>query len=301
MTLDVFRYSPDRREDVAPGLAQFGYGQDEAGIDAYFDGLLDGTHNPDEAVFVVRDDAGSLGMAQIIDRPMCGGAARMINYLMPQDDEAKVVPFGRSLHEAIAPVLAERGIHRQAVMVRSDQHLLTKFVQACGFEITMSHHTMGWEGDGTRVTCPTVDDVTFSVYEGGDAALNEGIARLWEWAFRRDPVEPVLTPDVLETTVRDHDGWFVVAQENGTGRVVGISESGPGNFFSGIAVARSHWGTKVAEGLAAHTMNAFMDRGHNALHSMVRKTNRASLALHERMGWSITGEGNIYASPLPGE
>lgn len=296
MTLEVFRYTPDRREDLIPGLAQFGYGQDEAG-DAYFDTILSGEGNPEETVFVVRDDAGSLGVAQIMYRPIFGGTVRLVNYMMPQDDEAKVVPFGRGLYAATSGELADRGIRRQAVLVRSEQKYVRKFVEACDFEIAMSHFTMGWKGDGQAVTVPPTDKVDFAVYEGGDEALNQEIARLWEWAFRRDPIEPSLTPDILEQMVRDSDGWFVVAREHGAGRVVGVSESGPGNFFSGIAVARSHWGTKVAEGLAAVTMNEFMARGHTSLHSMVRKTNRASIALHERMGWSLTGEGAIYVSP----
>lgn len=298
MTLDVFRYTPDRRDDVLPGLVQFGYGQDDA-TNAYFDTILSGEGNPEEPVFIVRDGAGSLGMAQIMYRPIFGGTVRLINYLMPQDDKAKVVPFGRCLHEATARELATRNILRQAVLVRSDQKYVRKFVEACGFEVAMSHFTMGWDGDGHAVTVPPTEGVEFAVYEGGDAARNDEIAALWQWAFRRDPIQPVLTPEVLETSVRDFGIWFVLGLDTQSGRVVGVSEAGPGNFFSGIAVARSHWGTKVAEGLSAATMNEFMARGQASLHSMVRKTNRASIALHERMGWSVTGEGAIFVSPAP--
>lgn len=296
MTLDVFRYTPERREDLIPGLAQFGYGQDDAG-DVYFDAILSGEGNPEETVFVVRDDAGSLGMAQIMYRPICGGTARLVNYLMPQDDETKVVPFGRALFEATSRALTRQGFQRQAALARSDQKYVRKFVEACGFEVVMSHHTMGWEGDSTGVAVPPAVGVAFVIYQGGDAARNDEIVALWQWAFRRDPIQPVLTTEVLETSVCDFGVWFVLALDTESGRVVGVSEAGPGNFFSGIAVARSHWGTKVAEGLSAATMNEFIARGHTALHSMVRKTNRASIALHERMGWSITGEGEIYISP----
>lgn len=299
MEIDVFPYTPDRRADVEPALAPFGYGQGDAGIDAYFETLLSAPAQDNPTTFVALDAAGGFGMASILERPMLGGAARMMLYLMPQDDAEKVEPFGRALYEVSAAALAARGIKRQGILVRDEQHLVRKFVTASGFEEIMVHYTMGWEGDGTPVAVPDIEDVTLTVYEGGNPALNEGIATLWAWAFGRDPIEPVLTPPVLEAIVHEQDGWFVIAQETGSERVIGLSESGPGSFFSGIAVARSHWGTKVAEGLAAVTMNEFMTRGHNKLHSMVRKTNRASVALHERMGWSITGEGVIYISPLP--
>lgn len=297
MTPDVFRYTPDRRNDLLPGLAQFGYGQGDAATDAYYDAVLNGEGNPEEAVFVVRDKAGSLGMAQIMYRPIFGGTVRLVNYLMPQDDEAKVVPFGRALYEATMDLLVGTGIRRQAALARSDQKFVRKFVEACGFEIAMSHYTMGWKDDGSGVPEPAAEGVEFVIYRGGDAARNDEVAALWQWAFRRDPIEPVLTPDVLEISARDLDIWFVLALETKSGRLVGLSEAGPGSFFSGIAVARSHWGTKVAEGLSAATMEAFVERGHTEIHSMVRKTNRASVALHERMGWSIMGEGDIYVSP----
>jgi len=217
--------------------------------------------------------------------------------LMPQDDEAKVVPFGNAMFGAAATFGEAHGITRLGILVRDGQHLLQSFIDSTDFVSVMEHHSMGWDGDPVPLPVPETDGVTLGVYVGGDADTNHGIATLWEWAFRRDPIGPVLTPDILEDCVAHQNIWFVVARDQNNGRVVGVSEAGPDSFFSGIAVARSHWGTSLAEALSAATMNEFITRGHTSLFSMVRKTNRASVALHERMNWNIKGGGKIYAPP----
>lgn len=299
MDLDVFRYSPARRADVEPGMAQFGMGQGDAATDDYFEALLEKPDQNYHAVFVARDGAGSLGMASIMRRPVFAGTGRMAILLMPQDDAAKAVPFGQAMWNRIAEFGNANGILRFGVSVRDDQRLVRAFLDSSDLVPLQEFHTMGWSGDPVPLAVAQTDGVALDIYEGGDARTNSEIATLWEWAFRRDTLLPVLTPEVLEDCVARDKIWFAVARDTGNGQVVGVSEAGPGNFFSGIAVARSHWGTRVAEGLAAVTMNAFFTRGHTSLFSMVRKTNRASVALHERMNWKVTGSGTIYATPTP--
>lgn len=299
MDTETFRYAPRFRAEVEPALSQFGVGQGSAEIDAYFEALL---ANPDarhDAVFVTRDKAGSLGIGALMSRPILGGHGRMLNMMMPQDNDAKAIPFGTSLFAAAAAFARARGIFRLGILVRDEQNLLQAYVDSTGLVPVMPHHAMGWNGAPIPLPVPDTDGIILDVYEGGNPATNAGISALWEWAFRRDPIGPVLTPEMLEDCAAHQDIWFVVARDPHAGRVVGVSEAGPGNFFSGIAVARSHWGTSLAEALSAATMNEFIARGHTSLHSMVRKTNRASVALHERMNWQITGGGNIYVTPPP--
>lgn len=301
MDMDVFRYTPDRRADLEPGLAQFGMGKDMPGADDYFNSLLTDPDNRDHAVFVARDSAGSLGMANLMRRPMFGGAGRMAVFFMPQDDEAKVIPFGQALLDAVVAYGHEHAITRIGISVRDDQHLVQKFLDSTDMTSVTEHHAMAWEGEAIAIDVKQTEGVSLEVYEGGSPQINVSIATLWEWAFRRDPLLPGLTPETIEDSVARDGIWFVIARTEDDGRVVGISEAGPGSFFSGIAVARSHWGTNLAEGLAAATMNEFIIRGQTSLHSMVRKTNRASVALHERMDWKITSGGNIYATAEPGK
>lgn len=296
MDLDVFRYSPARRGDVEPGMAQFGMGQGDAATDSYFETVLTDPDHSHHAVFVARDGAGSLGIASIMRRPIFAGAGRMVVLLMPQDDESKAVPFGQAMWNRIVAFGNENRISRFGVSVRDEQRLVQAFLDSSDLAPLQEHHTMGWSGEPVPLAVTQADGVSLEIYEGGDVQTNEGIATLWEWAFRRDTLLPVLTPEVLEEFAAREKVWFAVARDTGSGRVIGVSEAGPGSFFSGIAVARSHWGTTVAEGLAAATMNEFFNRGHTSLFSMVRKTNRASVALHERMNWKITGSGTIYAT-----
>lgn len=299
MDLDVFRYSPACRGNVEPGMAQFGMGQGDAATDSYFETVLTDPDHSHHAVFVARDGAGSLGMTSIMRRPIFAGAGRMVVLLMPQDDEAKAVPFGQAMWNHVVEFGNENGISRFGVSVRDEQRLVQAFLDSSDLSPLQEHHAMGWSGEPVPLAVAQADGVSLEIYEGGDVQTNEGIATLWEWAFRRDTLLPVLTPEVLEESVARDKIWFAVARDTGNRRVVGVSEAGPGNFFSGIAVARSHWGTRVAEGLAAMTMNAFFTRGYTSLFSMVRKTNRASVALHERMNWKVTGSGTIYATPTP--
>ncbi len=207
--------------------------------------------------------------------------------------------LGPALKVAVDEVLAEIGARRQLVNVGPANAIVGKLCDVVGLVPIMPYHRLKWDNGGALVDVSAVEGVTMAPYAGGDPDTNAGIAAVWKSAFRSDPIEPVLTPEVLEEAVRTLDIWFMVAREDDGGRVVGLSEAGPGSYFSGIAVARSHWGKGLADALVLATCNEFMARGINDLNSMTRTTNRPSLALQDRLGWEIFEDGMMYATPVP--
>lgn len=297
MPVEVFQYTPERRSVVEPMLVALGQGQGNAAADAFFEELLVAPERRHEAVFVARDDERVVSLCLIPDRPMFGGTGRLAMPFVAPDNTDALPQLAPLMLNAAAAYLRKIGAPRLGVMAGDANPALQSAMLGFGLDPVMPYHRLKWTGDGTPVPVNRVEGVEYSVYRGGDAKTNEGIAKIWKSAFRADPIEPVLTPDVLEKAAERGDIWFLVARETATGRVVGVTEAGPGSYFSGIAVARSHWGKSLADALVLTTCNEFMAQGVNELNSMTRRNNAPSLKLQARLGWEVFEDGIFYATP----
>ncbi|MBO6783269.1 MAG: GNAT family N-acetyltransferase [Alphaproteobacteria bacterium] len=302
MSIETFRYTAGHAADIEDGLAAYGLQSGGEHRNAYFDETLAAPDRLHDAVFAARDADRRLAMAFVMSRPVLEDDGRLVMLMLPpgenrEGDDDAAAALGHALHDAAGAFLAERGISRVAQSIQSDSALQQRIVGERGFEIVMPYHNLQWQGDDSPLAAPHVEGVTYEIYTGGDRSTNEQIEALWRRAFATEPLHPDLSPAWIETSVETLGIWYLVAHDETSGRVVGLSEAGPENFFSGIAVARSHWGTSLADALVLRSCNEFMSRGHDRLHSMTRKTNAPSLKLQDRLGWEIYADGDIWVSP----
>ena len=142
-----------------------------------------------------------------------------------------------------------------------------------------------------------VEGVRCAVYAGGDPRLNDAIADVQNRAFASEPSYPIVTGELVQSLFGWENSWMVVATEEATGKVVGVVEATHSNVFLSIAVLRRYWGTGLADWMGGLALDRHAEAGNTEPWTMVRTTNRASLAYLGRMNWRQVGTCTFYAAP----
>lgn len=296
MGIHVFRYQPEHRADLEDGLAAYGMNRGGVNLNASSEEILDSPEARYDAVFAVTDGPNNLGMAFVMERPVLRERGRIVGYLLPMENDDRAHAFAHALYDSTREFLSGRGIPRQVVNASGHNARFVRFLQETRFEPFMPFDSSHWQGDGTPSKVPKIENISFEIYASGDPITNDQIEAVWQSAFHSEPLGPSLSPKWIEHLNRFDNMWFMIARDKNQ-HVVGVSEGGPDNFFSGIAVAQSHKGTGLADALFVRSCNEFMARGQHHLHGITRKTNTASRKLQARHGWEIYDEGMIWATP----
>lgn len=245
-------------------------------------------------VLIARSGAAVEGMAAIDRRPFGRGNDEGRSAFGWVARERRRQGIGTALKKAVDAHLAARGIPRQFAMLLSGWDDALPFLEANGFTKDSDNVIMG--SVGKPYSYKPVEGVRCTVYVGGDPHMNDAIADVQNRSFASEPSYPVVTGELVQSLIGWENSWMVLAIEEATGKVVGVVECTHSNVFLGIAVLRRYWGTGLAEWMGGLALDRYAEAGNTEPWTMVRTTNRASIAYLERMNWQQVGTLAFYAA-----
>ncbi|MDF2234783.1 GNAT family N-acetyltransferase [Albimonas sp. CAU 1670] len=144
------------------------------------------------------------------------------------------------------------------------------------------------------------EGVAVAPHDGGDPAAEAEAADLSWRMMRREGVWPRLDGPAVAALMAAPDSLWLLARDAASGRVVGVAETSPQmGFYSMMAIARSHWGTGLADHMTREGLRAMAARGATHAFSLVRPGNAASLKLQARAGAAPTGAMMMFARKVP--
>ncbi|MBS1196435.1 MAG: Acetyltransferase domain [Proteobacteria bacterium] len=255
--------------------------------------MVDEPFRQNSVVLVARRGDCVEGVMAAGRRPFYQDCSQMLMFWVRKGSRRQGI--GRALKAVVGTALRQQGVPRMIAGVPGFQDDVRQFLLATDFVHLETSLVMG---AGDKI--PSVEPVPgFSCrhYTGGDAAFDSGIAELMNKAFVNEGVVPPTSGEMLADILDSADSWMIVAVEEKTGSVVGYSECTDSGFFSSIAVARRHWGSSLADWIAALSLERLKDCCKLPPWALVRPNNRASIALMERFGWQQVGTCEFYAAP----
>lgn len=293
MPVFVEPLSPERIPGIRDVLEADGALAEDAKFRSHWLAFLEDPFKANSEVLIARSGGQVQGFATATRPPGNRDGSPACFYWVAGNKRRQGI--GRALKEGMDTRLAARGFPQQMVSAKEDWDDVIPFLEATGFTKTGANAVMADVGD--PYSYRPVDGISCDVYTGGDPKLNADIADLFNRAFASDPSVAPTTGDLVQSRIEDEDMWTMVATEDATGKVVGLMECTRTGFLFSIAVARSHWGTGLADYLGGRVLDHCRETGQTGLWSLVRPTNRASMAFHERMGWQRVSTSILYASP----
>lgn len=293
MPVDVFPFRPEHRSLVQEIMGRSGHTDDRPDAEMRLQRFLDLPHDYCDAVVIGRAAGGADAMALVPRQPALGGEGRSVSYVMPDLKGEVATELVTAIDAVVAQELARRGISKQILFVTETTGYLRPVAEASPYVYHDDTVFMSWDGAPPCRERP-VAGVELEFYEGGDALTDHAISELVIRSFAADPLFPALPPEFIAERTALGTVFYATAREQQSGHLVGVAEMTSYGMFERIAVARRHWGTGLADWLAAAMCNEMVRRGHKRLFSSVRSTNWASFALHERMGWKSDETAAVY-------
>ncbi|MBE0529790.1 MAG: hypothetical protein IH626_03125 [Rhodospirillales bacterium] len=286
--------TPERISDLEAMLEADGLLAEDAKHRDYWLAILADPFRRNSDVLIARSGATVEGMVAIDRRPFGRGDDEGRSAFGWVARERRRQGIGTALRKGVNAHLAARGIPRQLAMLLGGWDDALPFLEANGFTKDSDNVIMGSVGKPYSYT--PVEGVRCTVYAGGDPHLNDAIADVQNRAFASEPSYPVVTGELVQSLIGWENSWMVVAIEEATENVVGVVECTHSNVFLGIAVLRRYWGTGLAEWMGGLALDRYAEAGNTEPWTMVRTTNRASLAYLERMNWQQVGTLAFYVA-----
>jgi hypothetical protein len=163
-------------------------------------------------------------------------------------------------------------------------------LEAAGFVRHSNQVVMEWSSEPVAVVDPS--PAHLRRYAGGDREIDRAIVDLQNRSYRPSRLMPQADVESL------WDPWpgldvreFLLAWDSD--RLVGFTDwcvTGDGVFISNMAVARSHWGTRISSAIGTRTMQLLFELGHRKIETVVFSNNAASMRLHLKLGWKVERE-----------
>lgn len=203
---------------------------------------------------------------------------------------------GAALMQALKDRVAAAGLQYAYAGLFYPTDAAEGFLAATGFTLLGDDHVVGWNGE--PYSFQPVDGVRLELYRGGDPVLNAKIADLQNRAFVREIMVPELTAARIESILTEEGNWMLVATEVATGALVGVCEGSDGPAIPSIAVAHSHWGTGLGQWMCGEAIDRNRAAGNARPWTLVRRKNRASLKLLERLNCVPIGEFRCYVASV---
>lgn len=263
----------------------------------FWKSILEMPANDVAHVHVALENGSVVGVSAVFARPMTYGSSRadnarmVIDIMAPGHDRASAM-----LQSAAEACLRETGKAYQYQYAPEDNTAFHEELVLRGFrlESTIDYH----EFPADVLQVPPVPGVTVSQYDGSDPRLNQELADLCNRTLRRENVWPDAGAEQIRAYTQ-RNVWFVAIDDK-SGRVVGIGETNPKDaVYSFIVVARSHWGTGLADHLASVGWRHLADLDISPVTVIARRTNSASIALQRRMNGKVARSYRYYVKPVP--
>lgn len=288
--LAVERYALARRGEVARLAETLGLLHDTAPFGGQWRAALDGATSAFMSILVARQDGRPCGIAAISRRPT-GISGRLVTVdVAPAQRRSGV---GSALLRETGHELAQAGIARQIAPAWGGRSDVVAFLAANGFRLYEKAYTMMCQ-EAPPAAEP--GDIPCTLYEGGDEALDQQIADLFNVAFRGDAIAGPVSGEDLRHVIDGYDAWFLIARDPATDRLVGTVECHANGYFCSLAVARKFWGTGLSRRLACTAFDRYKALGRHQYFALIRTTNAASLRLAESLSWRRQGEMTFYAA-----
>ena len=164
---------------------------------------------------------------------------------------------------------------------------LQPILELAGFSPHSKVLRVEWTGQFIRTT--DAGPVLFERYAGGSLETDQAIVDLYERSFRRSRfAAPLRLQRLWKPWPGQQFREYALGWMNDS--LVGLVEWG---FFSGtavmntMAVARSCWGTGLAQALMTWVMQIILQEGHRSILGTTQSNNAASIAVQQKLGWQI--------------
>ena len=195
--------------------------------------------------------------------------------------------------------LAERDYTCQYVCLPPTHDLLIDALTARGFVEAGRFVTFSGPTDAPPTT--SIEGISLDILLDGpppEPIFGRLATFLRKTLAKRELLSATDGPSLNALMASPASGW-VIATDREKDQIIGASEVDLDlGTFSFIAVARSHWGTPLADRLTARTLLMLKDLGHDRATTAVRASNAASIALHKRFHAEATGDMVQLAKPV---
>ncbi|SFH60429.1 GNAT family N-acetyltransferase [Albimonas pacifica] len=282
MTDPDLHAAPVRPEDAAEAHAFLaGLFAETTAAEAWWRKRLD--EGP-ETLALVRDRAAPgapvAGLGALEDRAMIRLDGRMCVFARPP---GAAPALDAALNRGIEAIARPLGVGLLAATVDAPEDPAAAPLCPAGFAPYQRLLVVSLPLDQPASAPP--EGVSVAPHAGGDPeAEAEAAAIAWRM-LRRERVWPELDGPALAEQMARPESLWLLAREGATGRVVGVAETLPASgFYSMMAIARSHWGTGLADHMTRAGLRGMAERGAAFAFSLVRPENAASLKLQARSG-----------------
>jgi len=287
----VLRHDDADRGELLALADGLGHMREDAPMRPLWQAILAGRRSPVSSMVVARREGVACGVAVAFRRPLGGGGRMVLVWVLP---ERRRQGIGSALIRGLAAEMAPAGVTGLVAMEFGEEPDVAAFLRANGFR-AVSRGLQMVSGDGPAGPVPDgPDDISCTIYEGGDPTVDGEIADFLNHSLRRDPMGGGMTAAAVADVILDNDAWFVIARDPATGTIAGLTECHANGFFAVIAVARKFWGTGLAQKIGSASVARFAARGCTAMCSHVDKANVASIRVHEQFGWRRDGEVTFH-------
>ncbi|MBU0725303.1 MAG: hypothetical protein KJ904_00960 [Alphaproteobacteria bacterium] len=301
MPIRLEDYTEAHKPALAARLDAEGLTKREGAVGLFWQTLLSDPYKQNSVIVVATEDAGEgagegravHGIGIGMRRPYGRDSGRPVFYWVATEKRRQGI--GAMLKQAIGKRLAAAGVPTQYGSLFNGQEDAIPFLTATGFQQICCDLIIGWNGG--EYTYKPVEGVSCAIYRGGDPVLNEKIAAFQNKAFVRETMVPHLTGDSIEHILVNEKHWMMVATEDATGEVVGVTECSDTNIFPSISVARRYWASGLAEWIGGLSLDIYVAAGITDPWTIVRPVNRASLAYLARMNWHEKGTITSFGAP----
>lgn len=194
---------------------------------------------------------------------------------------------GRRLVEAFAAAPRTAPCVWAIVYPGEGDEIGPRFLRAVGFE--SRGENLVYERDTVLTWPPRTGPWSIREYAGDDPACDAAIAELHARSYRRQFGVPALSPDAVRQWVTRSGTTCLLAEDGG--RVVGcalVNVMGPMAWVGSITVARSHWGTGLADAVHDAVVMVARRQGAERVGGAAHPDNHASQRLMERNGMRVT-------------
>ncbi|OSQ42496.1 GNAT family N-acetyltransferase [Thalassospira sp. MCCC 1A01428] len=298
LACQIVEYDPACMQDLLIALvAGWGVNDPASPYYEFWQSVIAAPHKSMEVVLLAVKDDQAKGVAFANWRPYRNENARSVVYLVSNDCQKKGI--GTALKNGMDVAFRKRGLTHQVALLNEISLPATGFFKKTGFVAEDDMVQLAWDGDD--YSYKEVPGLSFHLYDASclDDKIDDELANFYNRAYANEQLGVAFTGAKIRRLITSDDVWMVYARDDASGQIAAYTEGTRTSLFSGVAVLRPWWGTGLAQWIIGYTMDLYRERGFDALWSITRRRNAASIRLQKRLGWHIVGPYPLYIATVP--